>query len=87
MKKEILLTNQEKWILVKNLLIEGKTFKEIQKVAHVSPNFITKVKRAEFGENCVDSDNENLKKINYPKELKPLICFIKAKHLMRFFKN
>ena len=40
---------------VKELLIEGKTFREIQRIVHVSPNFITKVKIAEFGENSVDS--------------------------------
>lgn len=79
MKKEILLTNQEKMILVKNLLIEGKTFKEIQKVAHVSPNFITKVKRAEFGENCVDSDNENLKKNKLSKRTQAINLFYKGK--------
>ena len=62
MKKELLLTNQEKWILVKKLLIEGKTFKEIQRTGHVAPNFITKVKKIEFGESFVDSEYKNLKK-------------------------
>ena len=32
---------------------EGKTFREIQKVAHVGPDFIVKVKREVFGDNYV----------------------------------
>src|SRR5215217_3130036 len=62
MKYEKVLTNLEKWNLVKKLLIEGKTFREIQSIVHVSPNFITKVKIAEFGENFIDSEKEDLKK-------------------------
>jgi len=62
MKYEKVLTNLEKWNFVKELLIQDNSFREIQRIVHISPNFITKVKRAEFGENTVDSDNENLKK-------------------------
>src|SRR5688572_3094899 len=59
---EKVLTNQEKWNLVKELLTEGKTFREIEKIVHVSPNFITKVKIAEFGQDSVCAENENIKK-------------------------
>ena len=77
MKKELLFTNQEKWLLVKNLLIEGKTFKEITRIAHVSPNFITKLKIAEFGENSVD--NGNSKKNNLSKRTQAIDLFYKGK--------
>src|SRR5215217_5674856 len=60
MKYEKVLTNTEKWSLVKTLLTEEKTFREIERIVHVSPNFITKVKIAEFGESSVE--NNNLKK-------------------------
>jgi len=62
MGNEKILTNQEKWDLVKKLLMEGKSFREIEKIAHVSPNFITKVKIAEFGRDFVYAENENIKK-------------------------
>ncbi|HEX5185894.1 MAG TPA: hypothetical protein VFV86_03300, partial [Nitrososphaeraceae archaeon] len=62
MENEKILINQEKWNLVKKLLIEGKSFREIEKSAHVSPNFITKVKIAEFGQNSVYSGRENIRK-------------------------
>src|SRR5215211_2653150 len=62
MKYEKVLTNLEKWNFVKELLIEGKSFREIQRILHVSPNFIIKVKIAEFGVNSVDSEKENFKK-------------------------
>ncbi|HET8792746.1 MAG TPA: hypothetical protein VFM31_03050 [Nitrososphaeraceae archaeon] len=62
MGNENILTNQEKWNLVKKLLMEGKSFREIEKIAHVSPNFITKVKKVDFGQDSVYEENENTKK-------------------------
>ena len=56
-----ILNNKEKWNLVQELLVEGKTYREIESIVHVSPNFITKVKIAEFGQNSVEN-NEKLKK-------------------------
>ena len=64
MKYEKILTNLEKWNFVKELLKEGKSFREIQHIVHVSPIFIIKVKIAEFGENSVDSEKENFRKNN-----------------------
>ena len=61
MGNENILTNQEKWNLVKKLLMEGKSFREIEKIAHVSPNFITKVKKVDFGQDSVYEENENTK--------------------------
>ena len=39
--------------LVIALLKEGKTFREIQRLAHVGPEFIVKVKREVFGDNYI----------------------------------
>ena len=77
MKKEIVLTNHEKWDLVKKLLMEGKTYREIQNIAHVSPNFTTKVKIAEFGGNTVE--NNNLKKNKLSKRTQAIDLFYKGK--------
>src|SRR5215211_5272980 len=62
MKYEKILTNLEKWNLAKELLLKGKSYREIESIVHVAPNFITKVKKAEFGESSIDSENKNLKK-------------------------
>ena len=45
-------------------MIEGKLSEKYNEIGHVSPNFIIKVKSAEFGENSVDSEKENFKKNN-----------------------
>ena len=47
------LDQKQKKDLMIALLKEGKTFREIQKVAHVGPDFIVKVKREVFGDNYV----------------------------------
>lgn len=54
MKNVKVLNNQEKWNLVNELIGEGKSYKEIELIVHVSPNFITKVKIAELGQNSVE---------------------------------
>ncbi|MGI9010195.1 MAG: hypothetical protein ACR2F1_03290 [Nitrososphaeraceae archaeon] len=77
MQNGILLTNQEKWDLVKKLLIEVKTYREIQSIVHVSPNFITKVKIAEFGENSVERENLNKNKLS--KRTQAINLFYKGK--------
>lgn len=73
---EILLTKQEKWNQVKKLLMEGKTYREIQSNTHVSPTFITKVKIAEFGENYLES--ENLKKNKLSKRTQAIDLLFKG---------
>lgn len=79
MKYEKVLTNLEKSNFVKELLIEGKSFREIQRIVHVSPNFITKVKIAEFGENSVYSEKENFRKNKLSKRTQAIDLFYKGK--------
>ena len=47
------LDQNQKRDLVIALLKEGKTFREIQKVVHIGPDFIVKVKRDVFEDNYV----------------------------------
>ena len=48
-----ILDQKQKKELVIALLKEGKTFREIQRLAHVGPDFIVKVKREVFGDNYI----------------------------------
>ena len=48
----VLDQNQKRDLMIA-LLKEGRTFREIQKVVHVGPDFIVKVKREVFGDNYV----------------------------------
>jgi len=79
MKFEKVLTNPEKWNLVKELFAEGKPFREIERIAHVSPNFIIKVKKADFGQDSVDSENKNLKKNKISNRIQAIDLFFKGK--------
>jgi hypothetical protein len=48
----------------KKLSTEGKTFREIEKTANVSFNFIIKDKMVELEKNFIDSHKENVLKKN-----------------------
>jgi hypothetical protein len=48
-----ILSQKQKRELVLTLLKEGKTFREIQRTAHVGPDFIVKVKKEEFGDDYI----------------------------------
>ena len=48
-----ILDHKQKNDLVIALLKEGKTFREIQRHAHVGPEFIVKVKREVFGDDYI----------------------------------
>ena len=76
MKNVKVLNNQEKWNLVNDLIGEGKTYREIERIVHVSPNFITKVKIAEFGPNSVENNN-NPKKNKLSKRTQAINLFYK----------
>ena len=58
----IILNKQEKKELVIKLLQENKTYRDIQEIAHVAPNFITKIRREEFGEKYIETESGKLKK-------------------------
>ena len=49
----VILDQKQKKDLVIALLKEGKTFREIQRRAHVGPDFIVKVKREVFGDDYI----------------------------------
>ena len=49
----VILDQKQKKDLVIALLKEGKTFREIQRHAHVGPDFIVKVKREVFGDDYI----------------------------------
>jgi hypothetical protein len=62
------LYKQEKQNLVIKLLNDGHTYREIQKIAHVTPNFISQVEKEEFGTqniitNCTIRLSKNSKAI------------------------
>ena len=48
-----ILDQKQKKDLVIALLKEGKTFRDIQRRAHVGPDFIVKVKREVFGDDYI----------------------------------
>ena len=48
-----ILDQKQKKELVIKLLKEGKTYREIQRIAHVGPDFIVQVKREAFGDDYV----------------------------------
>lgn len=48
-----ILNQKQKREVVLTLLKEGKTFREIQRSAHVGPDFIVKVKKEEFGDDYI----------------------------------
>lgn len=57
------LNKQEKKNLVVRLLNNGHTYREIQKIAHVTPNFISTTEKQEFGkENIISNSPTNLSK-------------------------
>ena len=57
------LNKREKQNLVIKLLNEGHTYREIQKIAHVTPNFISTTEKQEFGkENIISNSPTNLSK-------------------------
>ncbi len=45
----------EKEDLIRKLLSEGRTYREITKIVHCSPNEITRIQRKIMGENTEDS--------------------------------
>jgi hypothetical protein len=57
------LNKREKQNLVIQLLNEGRTYREIQKIVHVTPNFISTTEKQEFGkENIISNSPKNLSK-------------------------
>ena len=57
------LNKQDKRNLVIKLLKEGSTYREIQKIAHVTPNFISTTEKQEFGkENIISNSPTRLSK-------------------------
>jgi hypothetical protein len=57
------LNKREKQNLVIKLLNEGRTYREIQKIAHVTPNFISTTEKQEFGtENIISNSPTRLSK-------------------------
>ena len=57
------LNKQEKKNLVVRLLNNGHTYREIQKIAHVTPNFISLTEKQEFGkENMISNSTPRLSK-------------------------
>lgn len=72
------LNKEEKKNLVVKLLINGHTYREIQKIAHVTPNFISTTEKQEFGKeytitNSTPRLSKNSKAINlFCKNKKPM---------------
>jgi hypothetical protein len=57
------MLTKEKEDLIRKLLREGRTYREITKIVHCSPNEITRVKRKIMGENTDDSINMKNKSV------------------------
>jgi len=57
------LNKQEKQNLIIKLLNEGHTYRQIQKIAHVTPNFISQIEKEEFGmQNIITNSTTGLSK-------------------------
>src|SRR5215211_6034731 len=58
----VFLNKQEKRSLCIKLLNDGCTFREIQKIARVTPNFISQVEKEEFGKENIITNFTRLSK-------------------------
>ncbi|HEX7256430.1 MAG TPA: hypothetical protein VF242_00085 [Nitrososphaeraceae archaeon] len=72
------LNKQEKKNLVVRLLNNGHTYREIQKIAHVTPNFISTTEKQEFGKENIISNSPT----NFSKRSKAIKLFCQNKKPM-----